>query len=138
MAIDLLIRAGPAHLRRPRRLNTAATASSTSLRADIPTKAAAYAWELGLPEIRPAARLYRALLSVGRDRPDTEKPMTPSAAALASWLPEDCRRAAADTLVAGRRIAQEWVGYRYLQQNDDWLIDLGGKSASDAPGGDPL
>ncbi|MEV8443400.1 Wadjet anti-phage system protein JetD domain-containing protein [Actinosynnema sp. NPDC051121] len=105
---------------------------------DIPTKAAVYARELGLPEIQPAARLYRALLSAGRDRPGTEKPMTPSgAAALASWLPEDCRLAA-DTLVAGRRIAQEWVGYRYLQQNDDWLTDLGGESASDAPGGAPL
>jgi hypothetical protein len=45
--------------------------------------------------------------------------MAPSAAALASWLPEDCRLTAADTLVAGRRVAQEWVGYRYLQQNDD-------------------
>lgn len=73
----------------------------------------------GLPGVEPAAPLFRLLLDHGV--PSPARPLrVGDAAALAGWLPEDLRERATRLLVRGRRLAQEWVGYRLLLRARVW------------------
>lgn len=91
----------------------------------IPMKASDTAIESGLPAVRPAEVLYRTLMDLGRPRGAKEAPVSLAEAAdLASWLPPHLRGAAADLLVGGLRLAQEWVNYRHLTRSTDWHADV--------------
>jgi hypothetical protein len=92
---------------------------------EIPRAAAKVASNHRLPEVRPAVHLYADLLNVGRSFPSKEAAVEPERAAeLVSWLDSDHQEAAAKLLVDGRRIAQEWVGYRHLLLTNGWHADL--------------
>lgn len=66
-----------------------------------------------------------ALLTLGRARGAKEKAIDAGEArALAAWMPAAHQAQAASLLVAGQRVAQEWVGYRYLTRNTAWHADL--------------
>ncbi|MGW3955674.1 Wadjet anti-phage system protein JetD domain-containing protein [Streptomyces sp. NPDC004752] len=91
----------------------------------IPLKASHTASHLGLPAVRPTEVLYEALLGLGRPRIAKEAPADAAEAAeLASWLPAQHRADTMNLLVEGRRLAQEWVGYRYLTRNTGWYADI--------------
>ncbi|MFE1100314.1 Wadjet anti-phage system protein JetD domain-containing protein [Nocardiopsis alba] len=91
----------------------------------IPLKASHTASQLGLPAVQPTEMLYAALLSLGRPRNAKEASATAmEAAQLASWLPMQHRADTVNLLVEGKRLAQEWVGYRYLKRNTDWYSDI--------------
>lgn len=91
----------------------------------IPLKASHTASQLGLPAVQPTEVLYEALLGLGRPRIAKEAPADATEAAeLASWLPAQHRTDTMNLLVEGRRLAQEWVGYRYLTRNTDWYADI--------------
>jgi hypothetical protein len=92
----------------------------------IPVAASALATSEGLPEVQPAADLYRMLLvrgtpqrTNGEGRLDQDR-----AAALASWLPPELRREAAALLAAGHRIPQEAVGFELLARSRAWRRSL--------------
>jgi hypothetical protein len=92
---------------------------------EIPRDAARVARDRRLPPVRPAVHLYADLLDIGRSFPSKEAPVVPErAAALVSWLDPEHQAAAAELLVTGRRIAQEWVGYRHLLRTVRWHADL--------------
>lgn len=86
----------------------------------IPANASEIAAASGLPIVRPAVGLYSALLRQGR--PQTDQPRVPgeAAAQLVQWLDPAHRDPVCDLLHAGRRLAQEAVGLRYLLRHDDW------------------
>lgn len=85
----------------------------------IPAGADRVAQELGLPRVLPAPALWRELLA--RGRPAKHPPASPeTAASLATWLPQDLRAAAADHLVAGRRLAQEALSLDILRGDLSW------------------
>lgn len=91
----------------------------------IPHFAARVASKKGLPTVMPATHLYADLLAIGRDTPSRERRIHGhDAAALVAWLDPPLRPAAARLLVDGRRIAQEWVGYRHLSQSTRWHADV--------------
>lgn len=91
----------------------------------IPYGASQTARQRGLPPVQPANNLYTALLDLGISRKAKEPPApADEAAQLACWLPEPLRGGTADLLVMGRRLAQEWVGYRYLVRNPIWHLDV--------------
>lgn len=78
----------------------------------------------GLPDVVPAGGLYRLLFSNGHVAEGSERCSQSRATALASWLPNDLRLAAAGLLRDQRRIAQEAVGYELLSTAGDWRDDL--------------
>ncbi|MFF5455177.1 Wadjet anti-phage system protein JetD domain-containing protein [Streptomyces sp. NPDC012950] len=91
----------------------------------IPHAAAHTARQRGLPAVMPAKRLYTALLHLGLPRKAKEPPAAEQEAPeLTDWLPGPLRPKAARLLRQGRRLAQEWVGYRYLSRTDDWHSDV--------------
>ncbi|MEU9730607.1 Wadjet anti-phage system protein JetD domain-containing protein [Streptomyces sp. NPDC048002] len=91
----------------------------------IPLKASHTASQLGLPTVKPTEMLYEALLGQGRPRNAKEAPASAAEAAqLANWLPEQLRADTVGLLMEGKRLAQEWVGYRYLRRNTDWYTDV--------------
>lgn len=93
----------------------------------IPLRASTTAVELGLPSVQPAEQLYRVLQLLGRPRPAAAKEASVgvgTADELAKWLPAQCRGSAAQLLLEGNRLAQEWVSYRYLRQSTDWHCDV--------------
>lgn len=91
----------------------------------IPLKASHTASQLGLPAVQPTEVLYETLLSLGRSRIAKETPADAAEASeLANWLPAQHRTATMNLLVEGRRLAQEWVGYRYLTRNTDWYAGI--------------
>ncbi|BBC33941.1 Wadjet anti-phage system protein JetD domain-containing protein [Streptomyces graminofaciens] len=91
----------------------------------IPLKASHTASQLGLPTVKPTEMLYEALLGQGRPRNAKEAPASAAEAAqLANWLPEQLRADTVGLLMEGKRLAQEWVGYRYLKRNTDWYTDV--------------
>ncbi|WP_223830650.1 Wadjet anti-phage system protein JetD domain-containing protein [Nocardiopsis quinghaiensis] len=91
----------------------------------IPLKASHTASQLGLPAVQPTEMLYAALLSLGRPRNAKEASANAAEAAqLANWLPAQHRTDTVNLLMEGRRLAQEWVGYRYLKRNTDWYSDI--------------
>ncbi|MFJ4950754.1 hypothetical protein [Streptomyces sp. NPDC088760] len=91
----------------------------------IPHGASHTAEQRGLPPVRPACKLYTALFELGIARKGKEPPAAAQQAAdFTTWLPEPLRLQAADVLTRGRRLAQEWVGYRYLSRTDDWHSDV--------------
>ncbi|MEU6242781.1 Wadjet anti-phage system protein JetD domain-containing protein [Streptomyces sp. NPDC047024] len=91
----------------------------------IPHGASRTATQRGLPPVRPANKLYTALLELGTARQGKEPPAAPHEATdLTAWLPEPLRPKAADVITRGRRLAQEWVGYRHLSRTDTWHSDV--------------
>ncbi|GAA3989557.1 hypothetical protein GCM10022247_05220 [Allokutzneria multivorans] len=92
---------------------------------DIPRRAAATAEEEGLPPVVPAVELYSDLLAVGRAWEGKEIAADEDhARQLVSWLAPRHQDAAVSLLCDGRRIAQEWVGFRHLTRTDKWHADL--------------
>jgi len=91
----------------------------------IPTSADLTGRDTGLPPVLPAERLYSSLFSIGRSWHAGDQAVSEDRASeLAGWLPDEHRATAARLLAQGRRIAQEWVGYRYLSRNKCWHTDL--------------
>ncbi|MYT32053.1 hypothetical protein GTY73_25300 [Streptomyces sp. SID8354] len=91
----------------------------------IPHAASRAARERGFPTVQPTEHLYGALLELGRARGAKERAASAGeAAALADWLPWQHRAKAVGVLTAGQRLAQEWVGYRYLKRDKAWHADL--------------
>jgi hypothetical protein len=91
----------------------------------IPLKASHTASQLGLPAVQPTEKLYEVLFDLGRPRNAKEAPANATEATqLASWLPAKHRADTVGLLMEGKRLAQEWVGYRYLQRNTDWYADV--------------
>ncbi|MBC8992753.1 MULTISPECIES: Wadjet anti-phage system protein JetD domain-containing protein [Micromonospora] len=90
----------------------------------IPLSASATAVHNGLPQVRPAMHLYRALLQLGLPIAAKEKAAAPAdAARLAGWLGENMGQVAA-LLTRGERLAQEWVGFRHLRTDASWHADV--------------
>lgn len=87
-----------------------------------PAAAAEAAVSLNLPRVRPALPLYRALFEHGIPAVDTGRQVPPGAVpALVQWLADDdLRTAAAELLLAGRRLAQEAVGFEVLSTLSAW------------------
>jgi Wadjet anti plasmid transformation system JetA-like protein len=80
----------------------------------IPADASRVGAAAGLPEIRPAVRLYERLLRVGIRAPAS--PVTAETAGqLAAWLPATLRPEVEAMLVRGERMAQEAVGSNALR-----------------------
>jgi hypothetical protein len=79
----------------------------------IARRGAASAAVLGLPELRPAARLYALLVEHGHPQPAKARTIA-DLPALVAWLPESVRGPVGDMFAAGRRLAQEWVGRELL------------------------
>lgn len=91
----------------------------------IPAAAADIARKQDLPPVRPTERLYTALLDMGVPRQGKEPPAEMSMAAdLVGWLPVDHRKRSTILLARGRRLAQEWVGYRHLSRDEGWYGDV--------------
>lgn len=91
----------------------------------IPDAAARTARKKGLPPVYPAERLYDALLRRGKAIAGKEPPASPDeASSLTSWLPAQQRQGAQQLLLKGERLAQEWVGYRYLTTDNTWYADV--------------
>jgi hypothetical protein len=91
----------------------------------IPAAAADIARRQSLPPVRPTERLYAALLDMGVPRRGKEPPAEMSTAAeLVNWLSAEHRTKSAALLVGGRRLAQEWVGYRHLSRDESWYSDV--------------
>lgn len=85
----------------------------------IPARASALATAEGLPPVRPATGLYRALLEHGR--PATAAPADPSDV---DWLDPALRDPVRELLAGGRRLAQEAVGARVLAADRLWRAGL--------------
>lgn len=91
----------------------------------IPRSASRTASADSLPPVRPAYALYADLLAVGRSWRGKEVALDQTRAnELVDWLDMDHRRPTAELLTSGRRIAQEWVGFRHLSQTENWHQDL--------------
>ncbi|GGN51708.1 hypothetical protein FHR83_009348 [Actinoplanes campanulatus] len=91
----------------------------------IPSIAQRAACTADLPQVLPAAGLYTELFATGRSWQARDPAADEDQAqALAAWLPEEHRDAAAELLMQGRRMAQEWVGYRHLSNTRKWHADL--------------
>jgi Uncharacterized protein conserved in bacteria C-term(DUF2220) len=91
----------------------------------IPSAAQRTARTTGLPCVRPAVNLYAELFAAGRSWRAGDKAIDQARAReLVGWLPEEHYEAATNLLIEGRRIAQEWVGYRHLAHTRSWHLDL--------------
>lgn len=90
----------------------------------IPARAAAIAAREGLPPVRPAERLYGALLAHGIPAPAREKVPVEQIKPDLDWLPRGYHGPVVPILAAGLRLAQEWVGLRLLTSTTDWHDDL--------------
>ncbi|WP_410646799.1 Wadjet anti-phage system protein JetD domain-containing protein [Amycolatopsis sp. cmx-4-54] len=90
----------------------------------IPSQAAKTARIRGLPPVVPAVRLYDALLRLGRPAPSREVAAAERAQPHLAWLDTGHRTAVTDVLSSGNRLAQEWVGLRYLKNAVEWRNDL--------------
>lgn len=91
----------------------------------IPYSASHIANNNGLPPVQPAANLYSDLLAFGHSWRGTEKALDESQAnELVAWLKAEHQRPVAQLLTSGRRIPQEWVGFRHLRQTKEWHADL--------------
>ncbi|PKW18689.1 Wadjet anti-phage system protein JetD domain-containing protein [Saccharopolyspora spinosa] len=91
----------------------------------IPDSAQRTARTAGLPHVRPAVNLYAELFATGRSWRASDKAVDEyRARKLVCWLPEEHHEAATRLLTEGRRIAQEWVGYRHLTRTQKWHADL--------------
>ncbi|CCH29400.1 Wadjet anti-phage system protein JetD domain-containing protein [Actinosynnema sp. NPDC047251] len=91
----------------------------------IPDSARRTASVEGLPSVRPAVNLYAELFALGRSWRANDKAVDRARAReLVGWLPAEHHDAAVRLLTEGRRIAQEWVGYRHLGQTSKWHADL--------------
>ncbi|NKQ59066.1 hypothetical protein HFP15_40110 [Amycolatopsis sp. K13G38] len=78
-------------------------------------QAAETATELGLPQLRPAATLYRWLLDHGTLRPDRSSRGAVDVASLIRWLPEELHDEVSRVLRGRTRIAQESLGLKALR-----------------------
>ncbi|WFB10594.1 DUF2220 domain-containing protein [Streptomyces sp. LX-29] len=76
-----------------------------------------------LPPFRPAAALYRWLLTHGSPGPDKSNPGLSDPASLLTWLSADLRAATMDLLVARQRIPQERLGLRALRADPSLLTE---------------
>ncbi|MFC5262289.1 hypothetical protein ACFPJ1_09210 [Kribbella qitaiheensis] len=91
----------------------------------IPDSARHTARANGLPTVSPAVNLYAELFTIGRSWRAAEKSVDEARARrLTGWLPPEHHDSAARLLTEGRRIAQEWVGYRHLARTTEWHSDL--------------
>jgi hypothetical protein len=72
-----------------------------------------------LPPVEPATVLYEMLLRHGHPSATTPLPLT-EARKLAEWIPEPLRADVSGLLVGGLRLAQEWVGYETLLNEEIW------------------
>lgn len=91
----------------------------------IPRAASRRATEDDLPPVAPAVELYAALQRFGRSSRGKERQVSRTEAAqLADWLVEPLREQAIELLMSGERLAQEWVGLRYLKRSDTWYPDV--------------
>jgi hypothetical protein len=91
----------------------------------IPDSARHTARANGLPPVRPAVNLYAELFTLGRGWRAADKAVNEGRARqLAGWLPHGHHDAAVRLLTEGRRVAQEWVGYRHLARTTKWHADL--------------
>ena len=87
----------------------------------IPYSASHIANNNGLPPVQPAANLYSDLLAFGHSWRGTEKALDETQAnELVAWLKAEHQRPVAQLLTSGRRIPQEWVGFRHLRQTKEW------------------
>lgn len=86
----------------------------------IPASASRIAESAGLPPVRPAVGLYRALFARGRPQPGQRPVPADLAETIAAWLPEPHWAAAGSLLASGHRLAQEAVGLAYLRANAEW------------------
>ena len=84
----------------------------------IPQVASERARAAGLPAIEPHLWSYRCLLRLGegRGQPSEGEPPSPS---LFDWL-GDCGESARKLVLAGQRLAQERVGWEFLQGQEDF------------------
>jgi hypothetical protein len=73
---------------------------------------------LGLPPLKPAARLYRLLLDHGHPAPAGTYPGPEKAQTAVTWLPAPLRAPVLSILVAGNRLAQEAVGRELLAKTE--------------------
>lgn len=78
---------------------------------NIPQVASQKAVSLGLPVVEPHLWSYRHLLRLGSGSPWEGPPPSPT---LCDWL-GDCAGPAREWLAAGKRLAQEHVGYEFLR-----------------------
>ncbi|GIE90722.1 Wadjet anti-phage system protein JetD domain-containing protein [Actinoplanes regularis] len=91
----------------------------------IPSTAQRAARAAGLPQVLPAVHLYAELFATGRSWQAGDPPVDEDRARLiAGWLPEEHQDAAVRLLIQGRRVAQEWVGYRHLVTTSRWHADV--------------
>jgi hypothetical protein len=82
---------------------------------EIPQEASALAKNLGLPPVEPHLWSYRQLLKLGngRGQPYDGEPASPT---LYDWL-ADCAEPARQLFAANQRLAQEHVGWEFLQKH---------------------
>lgn len=90
----------------------------------IPAQAAAAAHDRKLPRVVPATHLYDALLAIGRPAPSRELAAAERAKPYLDWLDERHQGSTAALLGTGDRLAQEWVGLRFLTTSNAWYEDL--------------
>lgn len=86
----------------------------------IPTNADRLAQTQALAAVQPAVALYEALLRQGRPRPGQRAISATTGADIVSWLDPAHQSEAAALLQAGKRMAQEAIGLKYLLSHDDW------------------
>jgi hypothetical protein len=79
----------------------------------IPCRASAHAQKLGLPPIEPHLWSYRQLLMLGDGRGQPWEDEPPSSM-LCNWLGE-LAEPARQLFTSGQRLAQEHVGWEFLQ-----------------------
>jgi hypothetical protein len=77
----------------------------------IPQEASTRARSLGLPPVEPHLWSYRQLLKLGHAQPWEGDPVPPT---LCDWL-ADCAEPARQLFATGQRLAQEHVGWEFLQ-----------------------
>lgn len=85
----------------------------------IPARASVLGEAEGLPPVRPATGLYRALLEHGRPAPAGAADHSD-----VDWLEPAQRGPVRDLFAAGQRLAQEAVGRRVLAAGRDWRAGL--------------
>lgn len=76
---------------------------------------------VGLPEVRPAESLYRALLAQSIRGVDASQRGKPDLDGLVAWLPSSLRAPARQILQAGERIPQEAVSLSILASSPELL-----------------
>jgi hypothetical protein len=95
----------------------------------IPAEASVRSLELGLPEVEPATALYALLFECGKPARAARQVPADDARTLAAWLGPALAVRAERLLIAGQRLAQEWVGYeRLVAQPIEWWRSFAGKA----------